>query len=306
MRFPHPFHLRRPLLARSFSIAPTPCSPASQALPNFATISLSSPAPHVVTVALNRPEKLNAMNKVTRAWRVSKCATCDLPQTMWADLRSVFAFLSASPDCRAIILTGSGRGFTAGLDLHDHVDLFAPNSQPGSDAARQALAKLPLIASYQDSVSSLERARVPVIAAIHGPCVGGGVDLICAADIRSVLHSRARFVIRNLTMQRARLASSDAWFCIAETRLGLAADVGTLQVRGVFFLLIISHRTLSLHTPCSDYHALSVTPLSRVNGHSHPEGSQPPRSAALSPLCFSTFSSLCTYIQALQAGLLSR
>jgi hypothetical protein len=108
---------------------------------------------------------------------------------MWADLRAVFACLSASPDCRAIIITGSGKGFTAGLDVHDHVDLLAPNSQAGSDAARQALAKLPLITSYQDSISSLERARVPVIAAIHGPCVGGGVDLICAADIRSVLQS---------------------------------------------------------------------------------------------------------------------
>lgn len=128
-------------------------------------------------------------------------------KAMWADLRAVFALLSQSPDCRAIVLAGSGKGFTAGLDLHDHVDLFAP--QPGSDAARQALAKLPLITAYQDSISSLERARVPVIAAVHGPCVGGGVDLICAADIR--------------------LASSDAWFCILETRLGLAADVGTLQ-----------------------------------------------------------------------------
>ena len=106
---------------------------------------------------------------------------------MWRDLRSVFACLSASPDCRVIILTGAGKGFTSGLDVHDHVDLFAPKSQPGSDAARQALAKLPLITAYQDSISSLERARVPVIAAIHGACVGGGVDLICAADIRCVV-----------------------------------------------------------------------------------------------------------------------
>jgi enoyl-CoA hydratase/carnithine racemase len=106
---------------------------------------------------------------------------------MWRDLRSVFACLSASHDCRVIILTGAGKGFTSGLDIHDHIDLFAQNSQAGSDAARQALAKLPLITAYQDSISSLERARVPVIAAIHGACVGGGVDLICAADIRCVV-----------------------------------------------------------------------------------------------------------------------
>jgi enoyl-CoA hydratase len=111
---------------------------------------------------------------------------------MWSDLRSVFASLSSSPDCRVIILTGAGKGFTSGLDVHDHVDLFAPKSQPGSDAARQAFAKLPLITAYQDSISSLERARVPVIAAIHGPCVGGGVDLICAADIRYFFFCRTR------------------------------------------------------------------------------------------------------------------
>jgi enoyl-CoA hydratase/carnithine racemase len=175
---------------------------------------------------------------------------------MWADLRTVFAFLSASPDCRAIILSGAGKGFTAGLDLHDHVDLFAP--QPGSDSARQAFAKLPLISSYQDSISSLERARVPVIAAIHGPCVGGGVDLICAADIRSV--SACALCIRPLTCPLtplcARLASSDAWFSIMETRLGLAADVGTLQVRtqtvAVFLLMLLrEHNRLRLTTPSS-------------------------------------------------------
>ena len=105
---------------------------------------------------------------------------------MWADLRAVFALLSASPDCRAIILTGAGKAFTSGLDVKDHLDLLAPKSLPGSDAARLSFATLPLITSYQDSISAPERARPPVIAAIHGACVGGGVDLVCAADIRWV------------------------------------------------------------------------------------------------------------------------
>ena len=208
---------------------------------------------------------------------------------MWADLRTVFAFLSASPDCRAIILSGAGKGFTAGLDLHDHVDLFAQSSQPGSDSARQAFAKLPLISSYQDSISSLERARVPVIAAIHGPCVGGGVDLICAADIRSV--SACALCIRPLTCPLtppcARLASSDAWFSIMETRLGLAADVGTLQVHtqtvAVFVRSCCSESTVdfvSPRSPRSVCPASSATHPSRANGRSRRAGSPPPRSAA--------------------------
>lgn len=184
---------------------------------------------------------------------------------MWADLRTVFAHLSASTDCRAIILSGAGKGFTAGLDLLDHVDLFAPNSEPGSDAARQAFAKLPLITSYQDSISSLERARVPVIAAIHGPCVGGGVDLICAADIRSVLvHTQLTFF--TLTLPCVRLASSDAWFSIMETRLGLAADVGTLQAR------VHTYYTLALHV-----HQSCHSHVERVRAFTSPASQRLPR-----------------------------
>jgi enoyl-CoA hydratase/carnithine racemase len=201
---------------------------------------------------------------------------------MWADLRAIFAHLSASPDCRAIILSGAGKGFTAGLDLQDHIDLFAPSSEPGSDAARQAFAKLPLIASYQDSISSLERARVPVIAAIHGPCVGGGVDLICAADIRSVLAHTLIFN-RYLTLLYVRLASSDAWFSIMETRLGLAADVGTLQASAHTICTSLCPKSnlklsrFSSHRLFSGYLASLVTRLLPANGHIPPAGSLPLR-----------------------------
>jgi hypothetical protein len=73
MRPPPPVFLRRALAFRSFSSTPPPSS-SSQSFPNFATISLSAPAPHVVTVTLNRPEKLNAMNKVTSAC-VKQCSS---------------------------------------------------------------------------------------------------------------------------------------------------------------------------------------------------------------------------------------
>ena len=87
---------------------------------------------------------------------------------MWRDLRSVFACLSASPDCRVIILTGAGKGFTSGLDIHDHIDLFAQNSQAGSDAARQALAKLPL----------------PTVCAVNGHGFGAGFMIALCHDVR--------------------------------------------------------------------------------------------------------------------------
>ena len=225
---------------------------------------------------------------------------------MWRDLRSVFACLSASPHCRVIILTGAGKGFTSGLDIHDHIDLFAQNSQAGSDAARQALAKLPLITAYQDSISSLERARVPVIAAIHGACVGGGVDLICAADIRCVACiSVSGAPLLCLSLPPCRLASSDAWFSIMETRLGLAADVGTLQAPApppaAMWCL---QRTATPHVPCSACPASSATPLLHVNGRSRRAGSQLMRCIAHTALAHLLAS--FPFLQALQAGLLSR
>ena len=215
---------------------------------------------------------------------------------MWRDLRSVFACLSASPHCRVIILTGAGKGFTSGLDIHDHIDLFAQNSQAGSDAARQALAKLPLITAYQDSISSLERARVPVIAAIHGACVGGGVDLICAADIRCVACiSVSGAPLLCLSLPPCRLASSDAWFSIMETRLGLAADVGTLQAPApppaAMWCL---QRTATPHVPCSACPASSATPLLHVNGRSHRAGSQLMRCIAHRTCALTSFTPLLT------------
>lgn len=132
---------------------------------------------------------------------------------MWAEIGDCFRAL-ARPEhpCRAIILSGAGRAFTAGLDLMDHAAAFAPSAPSADgkgDIGRKAWALRSLITSYQASLSSLEECPKPVIAAVHGACVGGGVDLICAADVR--------------------LASADAFFCVKEAEIGLVADVGTLQ-----------------------------------------------------------------------------
>ncbi|XP_065903414.1 delta(3,5)-Delta(2,4)-dienoyl-CoA isomerase, mitochondrial-like isoform X2 [Dysidea avara] len=144
---------------------------------------------HVFKVTINRPEKSNAMNK-----------------TFWRESVECFTELHNNPDCRAIVLSGAGKNFSAGLDLTDAGDVFGATS---GEVGRNALKLKKLIQDYQESFSVIERCRVPVIAAVHGACVGGGVDMTSACDIRLCCH--------------------DTWFQIKEIDLGMAADVGTLQ-----------------------------------------------------------------------------
>lgn len=131
-----------------------------------------------------------------------------MSRAMFTELEAAASFCDASGACRAIVLSGgSSRSFTAGLDLADHKELLT--AAEGEDVARRGERIGRTIADYQRAVTAFAAARPPVIAAVHGACIGGGVDLICAADIR--------------------LASADAFVCVAETQLGLAADLGTLQ-----------------------------------------------------------------------------
>lgn len=157
----------------------------------FETITVDQPRPFVFHVQLNRPDKLNAMNP-----------------RMWQEIGDAFAGLSDDPDCRAIVLSGRGRIFTAGLDLMSAMGL-AQELAAESDVARRGRTLARKIRAYQQTVSSLERCAKPVLAAVHAACVGAGVDLITAADIR--------------------YCTRDAWFCVKEVDIGMAADVGTLQ-----------------------------------------------------------------------------
>ncbi|XP_062533925.1 delta(3,5)-Delta(2,4)-dienoyl-CoA isomerase, mitochondrial [Armigeres subalbatus] len=166
------------------------CSAASKY--NFETLKLSTPQPFVVHVELNRPDRLNSFNK-----------------RMWIELGQCFSQLHDDPDCRAIVLSGgSAKHFTAGIDL---LDMLKLGQQLGEieDTGRKARLFEGLIKLYQDSISSLERCYKPVIAAVHTACVGAGVDLITAADVR--------------------YCTRDAWFQVKEVDIGMAADVGTLQ-----------------------------------------------------------------------------
>ncbi len=142
----------------------------------------------VAHVELAREGKFNAMD-----------------HAMFAAIGEAFRSLGADPSVRAILLSGRGRHFTAGLDLQYASSQFPPSDDPG----RAAEARLRHVKWLQDSFSAAEEARPPVIAAIHGGCIGAGVDLATACDIR--------------------LASADAFFQVAEVDVAITADLGTLQ-----------------------------------------------------------------------------
>tara|TARA_R110000823_G_scaffold291009_9_gene409378 strand:+ start:4536 stop:5348 length:813 start_codon:yes stop_codon:yes gene_type:complete len=142
----------------------------------------------VATVSLNRPDKANAMNAA-----------------MWRELQECFEWLDAEPGVRAVILAGNGKHFCAGLDLA----MFADLQSDSPDPARRAEALRRTVLRMQGNLSAIEKCRVPVLAAIHKTCIGGGVDMTCCADMR--------------------YATEDAFFSIREIDIGMTADVGTLQ-----------------------------------------------------------------------------
>jgi enoyl-CoA hydratase len=145
-------------------------------------------ADDVAHVELARPDKYNAMDK-----------------EMFAAIGDTFRSLGRDSRVRAILLSGRGKHFTAGLDLEYAGKQFPANPDP----ARAAEARLRHIEWLQDAFSALEAGRAPVIAAIHGGCIGAGVDLAVACDLR--------------------VASADAFFQIAEVDVAITADLGTLQ-----------------------------------------------------------------------------
>jgi delta(3,5)-delta(2,4)-dienoyl-CoA isomerase len=158
----------------------------------YGTLAVSQPRQWVVEVRLNRPEKRNAMN-----------------QAFWREMVDCFQRLSEDSSCRVVVLTGEGHSFTSGLDLVDFAPMFTQFQTAGGDVARRTVLVRRLIQPMQDTFSAIEKCMKPVIACVHSACVGGGVDMITACDIR--------------------LCSRDAWFQVKEVDLGLAADVGTLQ-----------------------------------------------------------------------------
>jgi len=125
----------------------------------------------------------------------------------WAEMPEVFATLDADRDVRAIVITGSGKNFSYGLDLPAMGGTFSAMMADGA-LARPRMEFHTDLRRLQSSISAVADCRTPTIAAVHGWCIGGGVDLISAVDIR--------------------YASADARFSVREVRLAIVADVGSL------------------------------------------------------------------------------
>jgi enoyl-CoA hydratase len=151
---------------------------------------------HVATLWMNRPEARNAMNPA-----------------FWRELPIAMEALGADENVRAIVIAARGPHFTAGLDLKTMGGTIGGNpggadtEKPSEAQRRHRLRKH--IMSLQDSITAVADCPKPVIAAVQGYCIGGGIDLITAADIR--------------------VCSEDTIFSIRETRIAIVADVGTLQ-----------------------------------------------------------------------------
>lgn len=150
-------------------------------------------AGHVATLWLDRPEKRNAMS-----------------HEFWRDLPFAMAELGDDPEVRAVVMAARGKSFCVGLDLTSlgGGGVGVGGEKPASVAVAN-LRQLDVTRSFQAAITSVANCPVPVIAAIHSHCIGGGIDLVTACDIR--------------------LASRDTIFSIRETKIGITADVGTLQ-----------------------------------------------------------------------------
>jgi enoyl-CoA hydratase len=148
---------------------------------------------HIATLWLDRPEKRNAMS-----------------HEMWSALPDAMASVAEDDNIRAVVIAGRGKSFCVGIDLGDLAG-GPVNSGEGAEVsgATANLRQIGVTRAFQAAISAIAECPVPVIAAIHSHCIGAGMDLITACDIR--------------------LASADAIFGVRETKIGIVADVGTLQ-----------------------------------------------------------------------------
>ena len=145
----------------------------------------------VGTIWLDRPDKYNALN-----------------EAFWLAIPMALSALEADKDIRVVLVAGRGKHFCVGIDLVQS-GMGSHQRPAGESEAIANLRQLEGTTRFQDAMSSLAKCPLPVIAVIHGHCLGAGIDMITACDIR--------------------IASADSNFSVRETRIGLVADVGTLQ-----------------------------------------------------------------------------
>jgi enoyl-CoA hydratase len=154
----------------------------------------------VATVWLDRPEARNAMG-----------------MDLWRDLPRAMAAVSEDSAVRCVVIAAKGPHFSVGLDLKAMGNVLAGGGEESGDGggrsapsmAARARGARTEVRRLQESITSVAACPKPVIAAVHGYCIGGGVDLIAACDIR--------------------LASADALFSVREAKMAIVADLGSLQ-----------------------------------------------------------------------------
>ncbi|SCV70102.1 BQ2448_1496 [Microbotryum intermedium] len=174
----------------------------------------SFPSENVLLLTMQRP-KVNALNtgqsplfrgsKVRNWLRMADDTLPCITSVLWLEIGKHMDVASADSNVRCVVLaSGLDKIYTTGLDLTE-----SGLNHNGTDAGRLALQHRAYIKLLQDAVSAIERCDKPVIAAVHGICLGGGIDIIASADIR--------------------YAAEGSTFSIKEVDVGLAADVGSLQ-----------------------------------------------------------------------------
>ncbi|KAA0917934.1 crotonase/enoyl-CoA hydratase family protein [Dietzia sp. ANT_WB102] len=148
--------------------------------------------PHVAQVTLIGPGRNNAMGP-----------------DFWAEMPRVMAELDADPEVRAAVIAGEGRNFTYGLDLMAMMPQFMEflPSDKAPDASRNEKI-LDFVEAMRQAIDSVAAARTPTVAAVQGRCIGGGIDLISACDVRH--------------------GSADSTYSVREVKVGIVADMGSL------------------------------------------------------------------------------
>ena len=157
---------------------------------SYKTLKLEIIDNNIAHIIINRPEKANAMN-----------------QDFWTEIKNCANYIDQTPSIRVAIISGEGKYFSAGVDLEFLMQLSGLCQDECEGRTREKLRLL--ILELQSSFTALEKCRKPIIAAIHGGCIGAGVDMITACDMR--------------------FCTTDAYFSIKEIDMGITADVGTLQ-----------------------------------------------------------------------------
>ncbi|GEL71823.1 crotonase/enoyl-CoA hydratase family protein [Myxococcus virescens] len=127
----------------------------------------------------------------------------------WREMPEAIRALDADDSVRVVLVRGEGKHFTFGLDLMGMMESLGPLLTGESNLALERLKLLSLIGDMQQATEGMARCRKPVIAAVHGWCIGGGMDLIAACDFR--------------------YCSQDAKFSLREVKVGIVADLGALQ-----------------------------------------------------------------------------